>query len=297
MIVESRSRPCPGSYASESPDALIEEARQWQRRRRLRFIIAAVVLAALGSAIYGGFGGSPNPPPTIPVIERNLASALARSQTTLMLRVGYHRTTPPCDKDACRYVTAVEWVDLANGDQRWLDYDASGRLKIDTARTYSGTASETASGFDPQNTLTVTYDSETWSVSSGTLECGGGGRGCPVPPKPNGACNCDLDPFTNFGTKPHVSLLGKQTIDRQPTFHLRFTIAGGPFASTTDFWINRSTYLPVHLKLVAPKTSVKNSLRPYAVTNDFTWLPRTSANLADLAPTIPRGFKRSNPNP
>jgi hypothetical protein len=31
-----------------------------------------------------------------------------------------------------QYVTAVEWVDLANGEQRMRDYDASGRLKTHT---------------------------------------------------------------------------------------------------------------------------------------------------------------------
>ena len=63
---------------------------------------------------------------------------------------------------------------------------------------------------------------------------------------------------------------------------VRFTITGGPLRSTTDIWINRSTYLPVREKLVVPETSF-NRRPTYTVTNDFTWLPRTSANLAQLA--------------
>ena len=130
--------------------------------------------------------------------------------------------------------------------------------------------------------------------STGILdECGSAACTRPI----QALCGCDLDPFTDYSPEPRVSLLGQQTIDQQPTFHLRFTITGGPLPSTTDIWIDRSTYLPVREKLVVPKTSVKNSPPPYTVTSDFTWFPRTSANLAQLTLVIPRGFKRSNPNP
>ena len=120
----------------------------------------------------------------------------------MILRVRYHRTRSP------QYVTAVEWVNPANGNQRWLDYDASSRLKTDTTRSRSGKAIAPMS----MRTLTVTYDSKTWSVSIAGVACGG--RPCPAPPDPNAACNCDLDPFTNFGTEPRVSLLGQQTMDQ-----------------------------------------------------------------------------------
>jgi hypothetical protein len=50
-----------------------------------------------------------------------------------------------------------------------------------------------------------------------------------------------------------------------------------------DFWINRSTYLPVRSK-VRYRAGAKGRLGPIMTTSDqFTWLPRTSANLAHLA--------------
>jgi hypothetical protein len=191
------------------------------------------VLAVVGGAVYVGLAGSADQPPTIRVLQRNLANALAESRTTVILRVDKQRTRTP------HHVTAVEWVDLATGRSRVRWYDASGRVQSDTSRFYSGG-------------------------------------------EPSGACGCDLDPFTNFPTTARVALLGRETIGRQPTFHLRFTISGGPLSSTTDIWIDRSTYLPVREKLVVPETSFNKRLT-YTVTDDFTWLPRTRANLAHLA--------------
>jgi hypothetical protein len=200
------------------------------------FVIAAWV-APLASAMPEALGT--NQPPAIPVIERNLAHALAKSRTTLILRLHKHRTRTP------QHVNAVEWVDLANGRSRVRWYDASGRLTSDTSRSYSGKL-------------------------------------------PSAACGCDLDPFTNFlPTEPRVSLLGQQTIDRKPTVHLRFTVTGGPVPSTTDIWIDRSTYLPVREQVGFRQTTGNSQRRrqigpTITTTNDFTWLPRTSANLAHL---------------
>jgi hypothetical protein len=106
-----------------------------------------------------------------------------------------------------------------------------------------------------------------------------GGNECRL----SAACGCDLNPFTNVpGQALRVSQLGQGTIDGKPTFHLRFTITGGPYASTTtDIWIDRSTYLPVHQKVIQ-RGNQRNS-HGHAVANDFTWLPRTRANLAQVA--------------
>jgi hypothetical protein len=117
-------------------------------------------------------------------------------------------------------------------------------------------------------------------------------RRCTLPPPPTGACGCDLNPFINFpGQTPRVALLGQEIIDGKPTFHLRFTIASGRNASTTDIWLDRSTYLPVHEKAAFRDTSVKG--HPTITTiNDFTWLRRNSANLAQFSIVVPSGFKR-----
>src|SRR5215475_706837 len=86
------SRPVQ-SASPAAPEALIEEARARQRRRRFRLLVAAIVLAAVGGGIFGGFGGTAQHPPTIPVLERNLAGALARTKTTLVMRMHKQRLT------------------------------------------------------------------------------------------------------------------------------------------------------------------------------------------------------------
>ena len=202
--------------------------------------VVAVWVAPFASATPGTL--PTKQPPTIPVIERNLANALTRAKTTQLLRYSRRRTKTPGAP-----VYQVEWVNLANGQRRELDYSASGRL---TTRT--------------------------WGPFPGKLP---NGRW-----NPSGACGCDLDPFTNFpGRALHVSLLSDQTIDGQPALHLRFTITGGLQPSTTDFWIDRSTDLPVRSKIVYRLVGSNRQLGPTMLTTDkFTWLPRTSANLAHL---------------
>ncbi len=284
----------PHTTPSSDPEALIPEARARQRQRRARLIIAAVILAALAGGIYGGFGGAANQPPTIPAIESNLASALAKAQTTLLVRYRRHRTKTP---DAPAF--QIELVDLANGQQRALDYDASGHLTTATSRFYSAPPTV---GPMATRTVTVAYDSKTWSVSTGLMECGGSGQAshCTQPPLPTSACGCDLDPFTNFpGRALHVSLLGEQTIDGHPTFHLRFAVTGGPLGpSTTNFWIDQSTHLPVRSNVVYRAAPGNRQLGPtQSTTDDFTWLPRTSANLGQLTIAIPRGFKHTSASP
>jgi hypothetical protein len=209
------------------------------------WLTAAFVVAVWVAPLASGTPGtlSARQFPTIPVIERYLASALTKAKTTQVVRFSRHRTRTPGSP-----VDQVQWVNLANGHRRILDYDATGRLTSNTS-------------FSPSNKT----PNGRWN--------------------PSGACGCDLDPFINFpGRALHVSLLADQTIDGQPTFHLRFTVTGGMQPSTTDFWINRSTHLPVHSKIVYREVRGNGQLGPTMSTTDkFTWLPRTSANLAHLA--------------
>jgi hypothetical protein len=141
----------------------------------------------------------------------------------------------------------VVWVDLVTGQRRELDYDASGHLT-------SGSSSA------PESAL-------------------------PAGENLDGACGCDLDPFTNFPEQAlHIALVGDQTIDGKQAIHLRFTVTGGNEPSVTDFWIDRVTYLPVRSKVAYRARANNGRLGPIMTTSDrFTWLPRTSANLAHLA--------------
>ena len=180
-------------------------------------------------------------PPTLTAMKRTLADGLVKAKTTRLLRYRRHRTKTP---DAP--VNQVAWINLADGQRRALDYDASGRL-------------------------TGTSVSHPEQAPDGKRS-------------PFGACACDLDPFTNFpGQTLHAALLGDQTVDGKPTFHLRFTVIGGPEPATIDFWIARSTHLPVRSHVVYRVTNNNGQLGPtMSTTDEFTWLPRTRANLAHL---------------
>jgi hypothetical protein len=161
------------------------------------------------------------------------AISLAKAKKTRLLRFHRHRTKTPEAP-----VFQVVWVNLATGQRRALDYDASGRLTTSTPTSYNRPPS---TGWNP-----------------------------------SGACGCDLDPFTNFPRRAlHVSLLDDQPIDGKPTFHLRFTVTG-KIVSTTDFWIDRATHLPVRSKVVYRAARGNGQLGPTMTTSDdFTWLPRT----------------------
>ena len=206
----------------------------------------------------------------------------------MLLHVHWHRTNTP------QYVTAVAWADLTDGRQRKLDYDAAGRLVTETTRS----SAATAAGPTTMRTLTFEYGSKTWSVRTASGECPS--SGCPRPPDPSGACGCDLDPFTTFSGQAHASLLDQGTIHGRPTLHLRF-VTDVPLPSTIDMWIDRSTYLPAFEK-VAFRDIGGNGQHPrpvgptITVTNDFTWLPRTRANLAHFGVVIPPGFKPAPPS-
>jgi hypothetical protein len=265
-----------GSDEWSDPEALIPEARARQRRRRLGIAALLALLAAAGGGIYGGFGGGSTRPPAIPVIERNLAGALANTRTTLIMRMHKRRLTK-----TPQYASAIEWVDFATGRHRYLEYDASGRLKTEVAFSYAHQASP---GDWYTHSLEVAPKAKTWSVETNLMQCGGDAQDrCVIPLPPYEDCICDLDPSLNYRTPPRVSLLGEQTIDGRSTFHLRYVVTG-VLAATIDLWIDRSTYLPLHQKVVADQR---------ITINDFTWLPRTKANLARVTVAVPRGFVRS----
>lgn len=279
----------PEGIAAETadPEALIQEARARQRQRRIRLLLAGVALVAVGGGLYGGFSGGTSHPPTIPAIERNFTTALAKARTTLVLRLRIHRTHRPLSTDA------TEWVNLTNGQKRTRDYDASGARQSDTDFSYSNSAPY---GGYWATSLTIAYSSKTWSTTRPFYVCGGTSGQivhCTPHPSPAAACGCDIDPFTNYpvGSPPHISLLGEQTIDGQSTFHLRFVVTGF-LAYTADLWIDRATYLPVHETVSSP-TKSRRDQPTVTTTNDFTWLPRTSGNLAQLKVAIPSGFKHT----
>jgi hypothetical protein len=199
------------------------------------------------------------------------------------------RVHPHVSTKRPQYVTAVGWVDLATGRWRKLEYGASGPINSDTSFAFENKAPY--GGWNARQ-VTVGYDSKTWSIQTPLMECGWDGHApCRVPGPPSSECGCDLDPFTDFSPmNPRVFLLGEATVDGKPTFHLRFVIVVGLDASTTDFWVDRSTYLPVHSQVFVPPS---HGVAPRTTTRNFTGLPRNSASLALLTVVVPREFKRT----
>jgi hypothetical protein len=248
------------------------------------------VVAAVVGGVYPGIGGADSQPADVQAIEQPFEAALVKAQATSVLRVHWLRSNgpplrvlqPAVPFFTPRLVTAVEWVDLTNGDQRWLYYDSSNHLVIENSRARSSASNEATKG--SRNIVTVSFSWKRWSLASGgTVGCD---RCAPQPsqPVPDAACNCDLDPFTNTPySPPQVTIVGQEIVDGQPTFHLNFVVVTGAITSTVDLWIDSFTYLPVHEQVVG-----------YGMTtiNDFEWLPRTSANLRQFKVVIPHGFKR-----
>jgi hypothetical protein len=62
------------------------------------------------------------------------------------------------------------------------------------------------------------------------------------------------------------------------------------FAGRTTLWVNPATYLPVRIHTDLTVTLGHGQTTHIVGTRDISWLPPTSANLADLRVPIPAGF-------
>jgi hypothetical protein len=65
-----------------------------------------------------------------------------------------------------------------------------------------------------------------------------------------------------------------------------------PAPTTTVFWIDAVTYLPVRAEIVYGKGDTGKEVQYVEV---FQWLPPTAANLKNLDVPIPAGFTRVPP--
>ena len=270
----SRVRFTPGGVPDTSgeAEALIGEARARQRQRRLRLIVVAVVLVAVGGGIYGGIGGGDGHAATVNSVERGLADALSRAKTTLIL-------SSVQDQPQHQLADFATLIDLSTGTSLL-------RTSFGPARQAIGSYYSTAPGSSllSVHLVTVDYWNRTWRSKTQRIKLTPSLRAALRP-----AALCQCDPLQT--TQPneidlHVTLLNDQTIDGQPTFHLRFTwaVARSSVASTrVDLWINTSTFLPI--RETTSTTSSRN-----AITEGYSWLPRTPTNIAKLRVVVPPGF-------
>ena len=100
-----------------------------------------------------------------------------------------------------------------------------------------------------------------------------------------------------------ATILGRDTIDRRDTLHLRKTVnppqpklPAGAFPKDVgrhllsfrvDTWVDPLTYLPLR---------IETTIRGHSSVMDDSWLPRTAAVLAKTRVAIPAGFKRAYPS-
>jgi hypothetical protein len=80
-------------------------------------------------------------------------------------------------------------------------------------------------------------------------------------------------------------IVGRESVGGRATIHLahRARLTNSPVAALTEeSWVDAATYLPVRLR---------TSIGGLSATTDYTWVPRTAANLAKLELVVPRGFR------
>lgn len=250
-------------------DLLIKEARDRQRRRRLRFVLVGIALvAALGA--YGGFkwsGGAPS----VQQVEDHVASSIERAGGTTILSYRTHLSG--------RNPSPVHgWRDLATGRSINLGHGPAGKLAT-IAEWYTRM---------PHSPLYTIHEVDLWYASSTFVP-----QTFPSQTLSDPIHRCGCDPFLKTrAVRKETVLLGDERIDGQQTIHLRVTdhlmvpIRRGTKTAntfTTDIWVNSSTYLPVRL--------ARRSNGHLGATTDYKWLPRTKTNLARVSLVIPHGFE------
>jgi hypothetical protein len=316
MVVESprrpRPQPRPDSRAAEPSDALIEEARRWQRRRRLRFCLLGLAAAAVAGGVAWMFSGSSPRPLTVGEIAAREAAAL-KSSDRLVVRMsaktsrGYSvawadfaklqtRTISdlppqPRNQEVVRYFVSGHFVagDATIGSVSYASrtsatYDVS-HLPIDG----SGVSTAYIVSHIPRSSLSVTIP----EALLNSIHIGHAGALAVLGP---------LASFPGNGRPWVYRRVGKDEINGQPAVELQTRMPKSELASIPsqgpgsrirqtwadtryDVWINEASYLPVREQTYRGTRLVS--------TVDLAWLPDTKANLALLNLQVPRGFTHS----
>lgn len=86
----------------------------------------------------------------------------------------------------------------------------------------------------------------------------------------------------------NYTITGRAWVNGVDAITIRSAGQGSPGIET--LYVDPATYLPLRIVTVPRSSAVRPTIR-----TDFTWLPATSANVADLNPPIPSGFTQVSP--
>jgi hypothetical protein len=267
-------------------------ARRRRRRLVLRSMTGGVAVLAAGAAallviVLPGVSGTDRTAVETAYVVKNVSNALSAAAPGTIAQMTITTSGGPNGTS-----TAQEW---SNGSEwRSVTYSSPGHPAYDDG--YS-----TASGY----TL-VSYLTRTWAREAGL--------GRPFQPAPGspafkGGCGPGNGPLPMLfrlglpGTSTYASSLpatiatelhaavscgsltvaGRQTVNGTEAIELQ-SRSGSPVSET--IWVSPSTYLPVRLVIS------NAGLSPFRQAADFTWLPPTAQNLANLTVPVPAGFRK-----
>lgn len=278
-----------GSHTLTPSRDLLGAATRRHHRRRRALQGGAASAGALGLAtvvafnVFGG-SGAVTPAPVVRLDAQTVAMRVADAMEA--------------NEDAIEY---VEWHNaLRDGDslvRLWHDY-------VDDGSRFFGAKGPKVNDMDVSNRVVdgravhtaVFYGNKTWMRSSSKaveserpaeFPCGAGQE--PV----HGSFDCrytaDAIRKASSGTDPAFAIVGEETIDGREAIRLRDVERSTGPREYDDLWVDRERYQILrHEWLTLTEDGELNQKARF----DYTFLPRTEANLAKLDAVIPDGFKR-----
>lgn len=257
------------------------------RRRRARRARVAAALAALPVAGAAAATAVLLPGPAAPAAPRTQDAAYVVSRVTRALGAVPGGTVLSVQSTSEASSSVIDlW---ASGPDTRIKISAAGKLVSDAGTVAAGAATKT---------VFVDYRDKTWWRSSAASAGDGSSGTASSSGAASGKYACDsVDGFTADPGSMAADLraevacgslkaAGTATVGGVTVIGLT---SAARYGTTTTWYVNSSTYLPVRMTTAGPGSSRSQQ--------DFQWLPPTAANRAELdLPAAPRGFTQVAPN-